>query len=78
VEWVESKGVGEIYALTTVRLEVLADLPPPYMVAIVQLHEGPRMLAGIAGDRGVIGQRVEMRWRDRDSLPPLPMFEAVP
>ncbi len=77
VEWVESKGFGEIYALTTVRFEVLPDLPPPYSVAIVQLDEGPRMLAGIAGGRGAIGERVEIRWLDRAELPPLAMFETV-
>ena len=77
VAWVDAKGTGEIYSLTTVRMNVLPELPPPYRVAIVTLDEGPRLLAGLVGDEGRIGDRVAVRWQARGDLPPLPMFQAL-
>jgi uncharacterized OB-fold protein len=77
VGWVESPGRGEVYSVTTVRMSVLPELEPPYQVAIVQLDEGPRLLGSIDGDNASIGDRVEIRWREREGLPPLPMFAVV-
>jgi uncharacterized protein len=76
-EWVQSSGRGEVYSVTTVRLPVLPELPPPYQVAIVQLSEGPRLLGGIVGNDASIGDQVEVRWREREGMPPLPMFAVV-
>jgi uncharacterized OB-fold protein len=58
-------------------MQVLPELLPPYQVAIVELDEGPRLLAGIVGGDGSIGNRVEIRWRERENLPPLPMFAVI-
>jgi uncharacterized OB-fold protein len=77
VAWVDAGGTGEVYAITTVRMNVMPELPPPYQVAIVELDEGPRLLGGITDGDGAIGDRVEIRWRDREGLPPLPLFEVV-
>jgi len=77
VEWVEASGAGTIYALTTVRVPVQPELPPPYMVAIVELAEGPRLLTNIVGGSAAIGQPVRLAWRRRDPLPPLPVFTAA-
>jgi uncharacterized OB-fold protein len=74
VDWVEVKGSGTIYSLTTVRVPVQPELPPPYFVAIVELDEGPRLLTNIQGESASIGQRVTLAWRRRDPLPPLPVF----
>lgn len=74
VEWVEVKGTGTIYSLTTVRVQVQPELTPPYMVAIVELSEGPRLLTNIEGDSAQIGQSVQLAWRRREPLPPLPVF----
>jgi uncharacterized OB-fold protein len=74
LEWSEASGRGTVYSATTVRMNVLPDLEPPYQVAIVELAEGPRMLGGIVGDKARIGDAVEIRWREREDLPPLPMF----
>ena len=76
LEWVEASGHGVVYSVTTVRMNVLPELEPPYQVAIVELEEGPRMLGGIVGGEARIGDRVEICWREREDLPPLPMFAA--
>jgi uncharacterized OB-fold protein len=75
--WVDASGRGEIYSLTTVRMNVLPELEPPYTVAIVQWKEGPRMLAAVIGEGAEIGDRVEIRWREREGLPPLPAVAVV-
>ena len=77
LEWLPSAGKGTVYTVTTVRISVLPELPPPYQIAIVDLDEGVRMLAGIEGPEVAIGDRVEARWREREDLPPLPVFAAV-
>jgi uncharacterized OB-fold protein len=56
---------------------VMPEMPPPYQVAVVELDEGPRMLGGIVDKEAVIGDTVEVRWRDRPNLPPVPMFAVM-
>jgi len=75
--WVETKGKGEIYSVTTVRVPVTDELPPPYLLAIVALDEGPRLLTNIEGTTARIGDRVTVGWRERPPLPPLPIFRPV-
>lgn len=77
VEWVEAAGTGIIYSLTTVRMGVLDELPPPYQVALVELDEGPRFLSTIVDNDGAIGDRVQVRWQEREGLPPLLTFDVV-
>jgi uncharacterized OB-fold protein len=77
VAWEDAAGTGTIYSLTTVRMEVLPEVAPPYQVALVELDEGPRFLTWIVGNDGCIGDRVEVRWHDREDLPPLPVFAVV-
>lgn len=75
--WVEAKGTGTVYSLTTVRLPVVEELPPPYQLALVDLDEGPRLLTNIEGGPVEIGDRVAVTWRTRDGLPPLPIFRRT-
>ena len=74
--WAEAKGTGTIYSLTTVRLPVVDDLKPPYLLALVDLDEGPRLLTNIVSESAAIGDRVSLDWRERDGLPPLPVFRT--
>ncbi len=71
---VPSAGQGTIYSLTTVRIPVTEELPPPYLLALVDLDEGPRLLTNIDAASAGIGDRVTVAWRARDGLPPLPVF----
>jgi uncharacterized OB-fold protein len=77
VVWVETVGIGTIYSMTTVHMQVSPEFEPPYVVAIVQLDEGPRLLTTIVGGRARIGERVRVAWRDRDGAPPLPVFRVL-
>ncbi|MBL8581434.1 MAG: OB-fold domain-containing protein [Rhizobiaceae bacterium] len=77
LEWVESAGKGTIYSLTTIRMPVTPELPPPYLLALVDLDEGPRLLTNIVGETATIGERVTLDWRDREGLPPLPVFRTA-
>lgn len=74
VDWAEVSGEGTIYSLTTIRIPVTPELPPPYKVAIVELAEGPRLLSNIVGEGAAIGGKVRVAWREREGLPPLPVF----
>lgn len=77
VEWREASGRGAIFALTLSRVA-----PPqlagaaPYPLALVQLVEGPRMLARVNApyERLAVGQAVEVDWSHPDSRRAFPVF----
>jgi uncharacterized OB-fold protein len=77
VSWTPASGAGTIYSQTTVHIQVRPELTPPYTVAIVELDEGPRLTAIIVNGETQIGDRVRVTWRERDGLPPLPVFEPA-
>jgi len=77
VEWVAAAGTGTVYSRTVVRLQVSADLVPPYSVGIVELDEGPHITANLQDIDIGIGERVVVGWRHRVGLPPYPMFQRV-
>lgn len=72
--WVVACGYGTVYTQTTVRLKV-TDREPPYVVGLVDLDEGPRLLTELIGSPCRIGDRVRLQWRERVDAPPLPVFE---
>ena len=76
-EWVRAAGTGTVYAMTTVHLRVVPELEPPYVVAVVELDEGPRLVTNLVGPRAAIGDRVRVAWRKREDAPPLPVFELA-
>jgi uncharacterized OB-fold protein len=73
LEWRPVTGGATVYAATTVRLQIDPGLPAPYVVALVDLDEGPRLLTNIDGEVS-IGDRVQVTWRERGDAPPLPIF----
>jgi uncharacterized protein len=75
--WIEALGEGRIYSMTTIRVSADPSIPPPYVVAIVELAEGPRLLTNIEGGPVAIGDSVALAWREREPLPPLPIFAPV-
>jgi uncharacterized protein len=78
LSWAQVAGTGTVYSQVTVRFQVVPELEPPYLCALVELDEGPRLLTTVEGEGTAIGDRVEVRWRDRDDEPPLPVFARVP
>jgi len=76
VTWVEASGVGTVYSVTRNHLEVTPELSPPYLVGLVELEEGPRLVTNFL-DECRIGDRVEVAWRDRPEGPPVPVFRLA-
>lgn len=76
VSWTRAAGTGTVYSLTTVHLAVSNALTPPYDVGLVDLDEGPRLLAVLEGGCG-IGDTVEVTWRPREDQPPVPAFRRA-
>jgi uncharacterized OB-fold protein len=74
LDWVKVSGRGTVYSITTVHIQLFPELKPPYQVALVDLDEGPRLVAGIEGTACAIGDAVSVVWCARDGLPPLPNF----
>jgi len=77
LEWVCAAGTGSIYSMTVVRRALVPDVPIPYVNAIVELDEGPRLVTNIVGGPCAIGDRVRVIWKDRPGAPPLPVFEPI-
>lgn len=79
VEWEQAEGLATLYTWSVVHHN---DLPPfnqwvPYIAAIVELAEGPRMMTNVI-DCPVTGLRagldLELACQAADGTPPLPFF----
>lgn len=76
VEWVRAAGTGTVYSKTTVLMRVIEELEPPFTVGLIELTEGPRILANLASGAIRIGDSVVLGWRARQGLPPFPIFDT--
>ncbi len=82
VDWVTASGRGTIYTFTIARRPAgpafKADVP--YVVALVELEEGPRLMTniiGIAPESVRIGQRVKAVFEDATDEVTLVKFAPV-
>jgi len=77
IEWIKASGQAQLVSYTIVRRPVSAAYKPeiPYVVALVQLEEGPTMMSNIVNcdpDQVQIGLAVEVifeDWSDEISMP---------
>jgi uncharacterized protein len=70
-------GRGELYSFTVVHAPVVEPFRPPYLVALVALDEGPRVVAGLLGvrpDEAHIGMRLQAEFARFDEELTLPVF----
>jgi uncharacterized OB-fold protein len=82
ITWFEASGGGSVYSFTVNRRGV-ADLPAyrevgTYVLAYVELDEGPRIMTNIVDcdpDDIQIGQRVEVVFHDTGQGPALPRYK---
>jgi uncharacterized OB-fold protein len=69
LEWREANGTGRLAALTRCHVPGRGFAgAPPYYLAIVELDEGPRILARLAigeGDLPKVGQRMRIVWGEK-------------
>lgn len=80
--WEPASGRGRIVSFTTVRhpaSPAFAD-DLPYVVALIELEEGPTLMAGIRGcepDDVAIGMPVEVEFEERSAEIHVPYFHPV-
>ena len=82
LQWVQASGQGEVHSFTIVRR---ASSPVfagrvPYVVALIDLAEGPRMMANILGPDALqvqIGDPVRLIFEERGEGDRIPQFERV-
>ncbi|PLC53980.1 hypothetical protein CR155_11175 [Pollutimonas nitritireducens] len=82
LEWVEASGAGSVYSYTIIRR---APLPAfvslvPYVVALIELEEGVRMLTNIVGDNALsvrIGDEVRVTFEERGDETVVPQFQLA-
>jgi len=79
LEWVESKGTGSIHSFTVIRRAPMAAFAPsvPYVIALIELDEGPRMMANVRGADALstrIDDRVQVTFEDRGDGAMIPQF----
>jgi hypothetical protein len=81
IEWVDASGRGFVYSFTVVRRgEGAYRESTPYVLAYVELEEGPRMLTNVvdcAPDGVRIGQPVEVAFHDTGEGHALPRFRPA-
>ncbi len=82
LQWVDAKGTGRVHSFTVIRRASDPAFAPlvPYVVALIDLDEGPRMMANIVGANALavkIGDRVQVTFEDRGDGAMLPQFNRV-
>jgi len=80
--WMDASGRGHVYSYTVIAHNDVAPFKEwlPYVVALVELDEGPRLVTNIVGcdTRNVkVGQRVEVVFEKIDEAVTLPKFRPV-
>jgi len=74
---VEASGRGTVYSFVIPRHPPLPWFPQPYVVALVELEEGTRLvtnLVGVSPDAVTMGMPVHVRYEHFDGDLVLPMF----
>lgn len=80
LEWRESEGRGVVYAHTVEHKAQTRALEAPYVVALVELDEGVRLLSNVVGrppEQVAVGDRVRVTWEALSDGRRLPLFEPV-
>lgn len=66
-QWIPSSGQGTIYSYTVVEHQTHPAFPVPYTVLLVEMEEGPRVIARLRAPEDAafdIGTPVRVDWED--------------
>ena len=78
VEWIEASGRGSVYSFSiTRRMPGRWGQAAPFVLAYVELEEGPRIMTNIVGcdpESVSIGQAVEVEFHETEDGPKIPRF----
>lgn len=83
LEWIRAGGMGTVYSFTIMHRAPMPAFAKrvPYVVALIDLDEGPRMMANVTGDDALatrIGDRVSVWFEERGEGARLPQFRRDP
>ena len=79
--WEDASGAGTIASYTVVRRAVSADFEAPYVIALIDLAEGPRMMSQIIDadpDALAVGLSVRVDFAAWSEDITLPVFRLQP
>lgn len=77
LSWQAVSGRGRIASFTVVRRGISPAYPAPYVVALVDLEEGPRMMSSVVGcepEAVTVGAAVAVKFEDWGADHVLPVF----
>jgi len=82
LDWFQASGMGTIYSFTIIwrASDPAFREAVPYVVALIDLEEGPRMTANILGDGALdcaIGDTVSVVFEKRGENSAVPQFELA-
>lgn len=82
LEWIDAKGTGHVHSFSVIHRasDPVFSSRVPYVIVLIELDEGPRMMANILGEDALsvaIGDPVKVRFEDRGSGALLPQFERA-
>lgn len=82
LEWIDASGAGSVHSFTIIRRASDPAFAPlvPYAVALIDLEEGPRMMANVVGADALevkIGDRVRVTFEERSGGAMVPQFTRV-
>ncbi len=72
-------GEGRVYSFALYRRTYHPAIPEPYVVALIELDEGPRLISNVVGcapEEVRVDMRVRVRFEDVDGFT-LPRFEPL-
>lgn len=78
--WIDLTGDGVLYSYSHVLRPASAAFPPSYVLALVDLDEGPRMMTHLVGGDEVmpqIGMRLHVQFEPLTETIMLPVFAAA-
>ncbi|MFC3040435.1 Zn-ribbon domain-containing OB-fold protein [Virgibacillus xinjiangensis] len=82
VEWVKASGMGKVKTYTIMHQAISAAYAKdiPYVVAIIELDEGPTMMSNVIGcrpDDVKVGQEVKVAFEDWSDEITIPKFRPM-
>jgi len=80
LDWQASSGKGTVASFTIVRRGISADYPAPYVVALIDLQEGPRMMSSlvdVAAENVRVGLPVAVTFTDWSDDIAVPEFRPL-
>ena len=80
LDWAQASGRGTIASFSVVRRGLSDAYPAPYVVALVDLEEGPRMMSHIVGvepEAVAVGQAVTVDFEQWSAEVSLPVFRLI-